>query len=295
MKSVKMFVATVLLAAVVCHADGLLVKKGEKIAFMGDSITQFGAGVPGGYIHLVIDGFKANGIDVSAIPAGISGHESDEMLARVKKDVIDKHSDWMTLSCGVNDVWHGCGVNNGGGVSLEDYKKNISSLVDQCQAAGIKVMILTSTMIGEDPSDKRNVALAPYNDFLRSLAKDRGLPLADLNREMAREVEQAVKAGVKGNALTCDGVHMAPLGNVMMAAGILETFGVTPDGIAKARTAWKDISAACWGIRLTLPKSVTMGQYQALVSIATQQGKSVNALLEEACAEGVKRMLSGKE
>ena len=43
----------------------------------------------------------------------------------------------------------------------------------------IKVVILTSTPIMED--DKLNGLLAVYNDFLRQLAKDRNLPLADLN------------------------------------------------------------------------------------------------------------------
>ena len=41
------------------------------------------------------------------MPAGISGHKSDQMLARLDKDVLSKKPQWMTLSCGVNDVWHG--------------------------------------------------------------------------------------------------------------------------------------------------------------------------------------------
>ena len=71
------------------------------------------------------------------------------MLARLDKDVISKKPQWMTLSCGVNDVWHfklKLGKRTFQGVGLEDYKKNIRAIVDKAQAAGIKVMILTSTM-----------------------------------------------------------------------------------------------------------------------------------------------------
>ena len=82
---------------------------------------------------------------IQIIPAGVSGNTSKDMLARLDKDVLSKKPQWMTLSCGVNDVWHG--VN---GVPLDQYKQNITSIVDQAQAAGIKVVILTATMIGEE-------------------------------------------------------------------------------------------------------------------------------------------------
>src|SRR5690606_9289238 len=105
--------------------------------FLGNSITQQGAGAPTGYVRLVESGLKANGIDVKVIGAGISGHKSNQMLERLQKDVLDKKPTWMTLSCGVNDVWHG-----ERGVALDDYKKNITAIVDRCAEAGVKVVIL---------------------------------------------------------------------------------------------------------------------------------------------------------
>jgi hypothetical protein len=59
------------------RAAELPVKDGQKIAFLGDSITQGGAG-PKGYVRLVISGLEANGVNATAIPAGISGHKSNE-------------------------------------------------------------------------------------------------------------------------------------------------------------------------------------------------------------------------
>lgn len=209
----------------------LSVKSGQKIAFLGDSITQAGAR-PGGYVQLTIAGLEAVGVKTTAIPAGISGHKSNQMLARLEKDVLSKKPDWMTLSCGVNDVWHGAR-----GVPLDQYKENITKIVDQCQKAGVKVMILTSTMIGEDQSNKNNQTLAGYNEFLRSLAKEKKCLLADLNAEMQAAIAASEdKKG--GKLLTSDGVHMNPDGNKMMATGVLKGFGLSPEQLKKAQASW---------------------------------------------------------
>ena len=215
------------------QAAELPVKDGQKIAFLGDSITQQGAGT-GGYVRLVISGLEANGIKATAIPAGISGHKSNQMLERLDRDVLSKKPDWMTLSCGVNDVWHGAK-----GVPLDQYKQNITKIVDRCQAAGVKVMILTSTMIGEDQANANNQKLSAYNDFLRSLAKEKNCLLANLNAEMQAALVKAARTEkTRGNLLTRDGVHMNPAGNQMMAIGILKGFGLTSEQIAQAQKAW---------------------------------------------------------
>ena len=213
------------------EAASIPLKNGQKIGFMGDSITQAGA-EPQGYVTLVIRGLEANGIQVSSIPAGISGHKSNQMLERLDRDVLSKKPDWMTLSCGVNDVWHGAN-----GIPLEPYKKNITEIVEKCQAAGVKVMILTSTMIGEDAPNSNNQKLATYNAFLRDLAKKKKCRLADLNADMQAAI---AKAGPdhKGNLLTSDGVHMNPEGNRMMATGVLKAFGLSAKQLKKAQENW---------------------------------------------------------
>jgi lysophospholipase L1-like esterase len=213
------------------EAARIPLKNGQKIGFMGDSITQAGA-EPQGYVTLVIRGLEANGIQVSSIAAGIGGHKSNQMLERLDRDVLSKKPDWMTLSCGVNDVWHGAN-----GIPLEPYKKNITEIVDKCQAAGVKVMILTSTMIGEDAPNSNNQKLAAYNDFLRDLAKKKKCRLADLNADMQAAI---AKAGPdhKGNLLTSDGVHMNPEGNRMMATGVLKAFGLSAKQLKKAQDSW---------------------------------------------------------
>ena len=219
-----------LTVAMTAMAD-IAVKDGEKIAFLGDSITQAGAR-PNGYVRLAIRGLESAGVKASAIPAGISGHKSNQMLARLERDVLSKKPNWMTLSCGVNDVWHGKR-----GVNLADYKTNITKIVDRCQEAGVKVVLLTSTMIGEDENNANNKKLSTYNGFLQELAKEKKCLLADLNGDMQSIIE-ASSDKKNGKLLTSDGVHMNPDGNKMMATGVLEALGLNAEQIKAAQAAW---------------------------------------------------------
>ena len=231
----------------------IAVKSGDKIAFLGDSITAGGWGNPAGYVRLVIAGLEANGVHAEPVPAGISGHKSDQMLARLEKDVLSKKPQWMTLSCGVNDVWHGPR-----GVPLDDamakagqydekvasrgtYKKNITEIIDKAIAAGVKPVMLTATVIQEKLDNKENGLLAPYNDFLRQLAKDKHVPMADLNAMFQERIKAENQPDKK--VLTGDGVHMNGEGNKLMAVGVLQAFGLSAAEIDRAKAAWPALEA----------------------------------------------------
>ena len=242
-----------LLASAQNASAEIAVKSGDKIGFLGDSITAGGWGNPAGYVHLVIAGLAANGVKAEAVPAGISGHKSDQMLARLDKDVLSKKPQWMTLSCGVNDVWHGKR-----GVPLDDatakagdydekvaergtYKKNITAIVEKAAAAGAKPVILTATVIHENLDSPENAHLAPYNDFLRQLAMEMHLPLADLNALFQERIKKENKPAAK--VLTSDGVHMNGEGNKLMALGVLQAFGLNEAEIKKAQKSWVPLEA----------------------------------------------------
>ncbi len=275
-----------LILTVSALAQGSAVKTGEKIAFLGDSITQQGADGPGGYVRLVISGLEANGVKAEAIPAGISGNKSNQMLERLERAVLSKKPAWMTLSCGVNDVWHG-----EKGIPLDQYQQNITKIVDRCQAAGVKVMLLTSTMIREDQGNEFNQKLVAYNAFLRALAVEKKCLLADLNAEMQVTLAQAKKTQPRpanGNYLTADGVHMNPAGNQMMALGVLRGFGLGETQLAKTREYWLDLPGTC---ELAAKAKLTQRQYQQLSALAAQKKCSVDSLVGEALNQSVAVLL----
>ena len=272
------------LTATSCLAQYTGPTAGQKVAFLGDSITSQGEG-NGGYVTLVAMALEANGKKIVVIPAGVSGNTSRDMLARLNKDVLSKKPDWMTLSCGVNDVWHG-----EKGCTLDEYQKNITSIVDQATAAGIKVVILTATMIQEDQSNALNQKLIAYNQFLHTLATEKHLPIADLNADMQAELakQKAALPNLKGNLLTKDGVHPNGIGHEVMASGVLKAFGLTDGQIAAAKEKWMDLPN---GTPLTASASVTVRQYEALQKLAIGQGKTVDQMMSEALNKAIQAQL----
>ena len=278
---------SVLLAYLPAHADYMGPEGNQKVAFLGDSITQFGE-EPTGYVSLVADALKNIGKPIDVIPAGVSGNTSKDMLARLDRDVLSKKPQWMTLSCGVNDVWHGAT-----GVDLPDFETNITSIVDQANAAGIKVVILTATMIHEDPNDPLNQKLIPYNEFLKKLASQRHLLLADLNAAMQAEIASRHLAdpSAKGNVLTVDGVHMNAYGNQMMATGILKALGLSPQQMASSKAAWNDLPGA---IVVDVKCKLSINQYLQLQSDTAGENKPVDQVLSDDVTKAVQDRLNHK-
>jgi lysophospholipase L1-like esterase len=247
---------------------GVCIKNGDTVAFLGDSITSQGNKYPAGYVNLVMKGLEICGVSAKKIPAGIGGHKSVQMNERLDRDVISKKPQWMTFSCGVNDVWHD---RNGTGVPLEKYQRLVGDIFDRCAAAGIEVIVLTATMITEDPEAKENKKLAAYNDWLRAEAKRRNLRLADLNAAMQALLAEIRKTDkTPGNKLTKDGVHMAYKGNCMMAWGVLKAMGVDESMRERIFAEFARIPGAC-----SVTIDVTADEYSILESKAKAAGKPV--------------------
>lgn len=267
-----------------------IIKSGERLAFLGDSITQYGASNPAGYVRLVVAGLEVNGITVDPLYAGISGNTSVDMLARVEADVLAKKPTFMTLSCGVNDVLKGAE-----GVPLEQYRENITTLVEKVQAAGVKPLLLTATMISEKPDEFTNRNLAPYNEFLRALAKEKNLPLADINAQMHEAVEKAAAAGAprwnRDYYLTCDSIHMGPQGDQLMAEGVLRVLGLNDAQIARARTAWQDIPAA---VAIDFKRQITLREYNAIATRAAKEDLSFVEFLDREFQKTIQDLAAGR-
>jgi lysophospholipase L1-like esterase len=224
-------------------SDKIILHNGDKIAFLGDSITQFGAERPDGYVNLVLAGLKALHIEVIPIFAGVSGNTSKDMVARIDRDVLRHKPSWMLLSCGVNDIWHGA-ENPATGVELPKYKANMTRMIDKAQAAGIKVGIMSITVCTEDPKDPRNLKVKHYTDFLRQTAIEKKCLWIDVGNAVRDEIAKRVAEGQKqGQLLTEDGVHMNAIGNKVMAETILYTFGFSDDEMKGIRSAWEKIPA----------------------------------------------------
>ena len=291
--SLKMPLYLLLMASGFCSFADIMVKNDETIAFLGDSITQFG-NAPDGYLHLIMDGLKRSGVNANMIPAGVSGNKSNQMLGRLDQDVISKKPDWMLLSCGVNDVGHGAK-----GVSLEDFKKNINTILDKLQAAGIKVMILTPTLWERNvsPGSENNQKLEGYCEFLRKTATERKLPLADINLKMKKMIEKEKSKDVKNLKLTIDNLHMNGHGNQMMSAVVLEAFGIPSADIERYKKEWNKIPCMAPILNnFNAPAyKLNIDDYEILRAEAEQKNMRVDELVKKIVSDHIEAQRKNKK
>ena len=206
-------------------------KSGDRIITLGDSITE-----AGGYqtlIKKVFDRFYPN-LNLEIVNAGISGHKSPDMSARLQRDVIDKKPTIVTISCGVNDVWHGF-YTPPRGVELETYTRLMKQMVQQVKASThAAIYLLTPTVIYENLRSPENLKLAAYCEAVRNIARQEKVDLVDLNDIFNLILGSTRIGGASEFHPTSDGVHMKSSGDFLIAAGILRALEVPMAQILQA-------------------------------------------------------------
>lgn len=231
---------SLLLSAAAAHSSTPPLLDGVyRIVCMGDSITA--ANDPGhGYVSVLRTKLRAlypdNNFEV--INVGIGGQKAPDMLARWDRDVIQKNPDLVTLSVGINDVWHGFYDNHPKGdgpkgVDLETYKTDVAKMIDSALAHHIKVVLVSPTVITEDATKLENVKLQGYVNAERKIAEQHHVLFVDLHGVFHDQLSQ-LRSGPDDKTLhlTVDGVHMQPAGDNLMAYTILHNMGVPKEDLA---------------------------------------------------------------
>lgn len=209
----------------------LMLKQGDQIVAMGDSITQ-----AGGYLKQADEVLAKQYPDLKLPPiknVGISGEKAENMVARFDRDVVGHKPAFVTISVGINDVWHRLGKPHDDKV-LEKYKENVTKMVDMAQAAGIKVIIIAPTVIQEDLGTEGNKRLLMYVDAEREIAAAKKCVFIDLHQMFVQAINhrpEEIKLDANKRAYTRDGVHMNPAGDAIMAIAVLKGLGVPDEKI----------------------------------------------------------------
>jgi lysophospholipase L1-like esterase len=155
------------------------------------------------------------------------------MVARFDRDVVARGPVVATINVGINDVWHRLEAPHEPQV-LADYRANLERMVRMALDAGIRVLLLAPTVIEEDRASEGNRRLASYVAAGREIAARNACVWADLHELFLRVVDRRGRSGQEDKAgpLTRDGVHMNPIGDVLMAVGLLRALGVPDEKMA---------------------------------------------------------------
>ena len=176
-------------ALVLTGCSRSILREGDRIIFLGDSITAQGND-PGGYVAIVRDTLTARHpeLGLKIIGAGVSGNKVPDLLRRLQRDVLDHQPTLVFILIGINDVWHS--LESIGGTPVAVYESGLQELISQLQVA-----------VGM------------------------GAPLVDLRQAFITYLQDHNPANDESGILTYDSVHLSPEGNRLVAGEVLRALG----------------------------------------------------------------------
>ena len=178
-----------------------------RIAFMGNSITE----------HWAKDSATTLFYEGRWINAGISGHTTTDMVARLDRDVLHYNPEVIVICAGTNDV-----AGNDGYISDEDILQNIFSMVERAQEQGIEVAIASIPPTSEfvwAPNTEPKVRIPALNTALKAYAEQHNLVYVDYFEAMA-DTDYGMR-----QEYTYDGCHPNAEGYRVMEAVLMEALG----------------------------------------------------------------------
>jgi lysophospholipase L1-like esterase len=200
-------------------------KKGDKIIFFGDSLTELGGKeepkkfVTKGYVRLVRealqDKHKEKGIEVDWVATG--GHTVPDLLKRVEKDVIAKKPSIVVIQIGCNDARR---------IPKDTFKTSLEQLIDKLQQEKIQVVQCTLTSVGEkhDGTNQDDPKLDEFAAVQREVIKAKGVPMNDLRKAFVEHWKKNNPDNKASGILTYDGNHWNDAGHQFVAEQMLKKF-----------------------------------------------------------------------
>lgn len=214
----------VMLITSIAGFAGEPLKSGDRVVFLGDSITQAGA-APGGYVSRFRESLAQRHPDlkVEVIGAGISGNRVPDLEKRLEKDVLSKKPTVVVIYIGINDVWHSL---QGRGTSQEDFESGLKRIIAAIQQNGARVVLCTPSVIGEkaNQTNQLDEMLETYSAISRRVAEGSKCQLLDLRRAFLERLKEANTKNAEKDILTSDGVHLNEAGNKFVAEQMLLAF-----------------------------------------------------------------------
>ena len=170
---------------------------------------------------------------VKVVNAGVGGDTTEGARKRFQKDVLDHKPDLVVIQLGANDsamnVWKTPPVTKPC-VSKERFEENLRWMIDTVQAAGSKVVLMTTNqfrwtpklkeLYGKPPYDPNDpqgftdATLRPFNVVVRKVAEEKNIPLVDI---LAQYDAYEKKTGKSPDFLLLDGMHPNDWGQELVA------------------------------------------------------------------------------
>lgn len=212
----------------------MLIQSGQKLLFIGDSITDAGRARPvgeglgdavgTGYVGMV-DGLLNAAYperSIRVVNMGVGGNTIRDLDARWPTDVFDQHPDWVAVMIGANDVWRqfDCQRQRDWHIPLEEYAATYERLITATLPRVKGLLLVTPYYIEANRGDAMRARMDQFGDIVRRLAGHYGLPLAD--------AQAAVDAQLRvhyPSVFGWDRVHPNHLMKMVLARTVVDALG----------------------------------------------------------------------
>ncbi|RKU12867.1 GDSL family lipase [Candidatus Poribacteria bacterium] len=209
--------------------SNLLFQSGDKVLFIGDSITDCGrrgdhAPLGHGYVRKITELITAKypERDIAYVNKGIGGDIVEGLENRWDTDVIDEKPDWLSVKIGINNASRQLGESISNEVYLPDWEACYRRILTRVKnELDIPLFLFEIFYIEEDVENPRPLAVDAYNASIHKLADEFDARLIQTNDAF----DNAVAARPGALWTTQDGVHPNAEGHTLMALEFLKQAG----------------------------------------------------------------------
>ncbi len=206
----------------------MLFGSGQKILFIGDSITDCGrrdifAPYGNGYVSMVRALLLARYPDcgLSSVNRGIGGNTVRHLAQRWEQDVIAERPDWLSVKIGINDVWRAFGDNASDAVPLNEYEATLRTLLDRArEATGARLILMEPYVIEPDRTEPMRSAMDGFGAVVGRIAEEYGAVLVRTQAAFDTVLEHTPPTDWAE-----DRVHPALPGHAVIALAFLRAVG----------------------------------------------------------------------
>jgi len=207
----------------------LCIESGQKILFIGDSITDCGrrdaaAPLGNGYVkfftELVMAYYPER--DIEYINTGIGGNKITDLKGRWEVDAMAHKPDWLSIKIGINDL-HAHLRDDAGGVSPELYAEVFEELLAEtkkrldCPIILIEPFYMSRDTSGQTFQSEVLEILPRYLETVHKMSEKYGAKLVRTHDMFQKQLQYR-----DASTFCQEPVHPNLLGHLLIAAEVLE-------------------------------------------------------------------------
>jgi len=209
-------------------------EKGQKLLFIGDSITDcerakpVGEGLFGalgkGYVSLVDALLQAvyPELGIRVVNMGVSGNNVVDLEKRWQEDVLDQKPDWLSIMIGTNDVWrqYDTPFIKEWHVYPDRYEAGLRALVERTKPLAGGLVLMTPFYLESNKQDAMRRTMDEYGTIVKRVAEEAGALFIDTQAAFDAVLKELYSA-----TLAWDRVHPTQAGHAVLARAFLKAVG----------------------------------------------------------------------